>query len=87
MQLKVNQLLLNKPKGDLSKCDAKGKEVVDIDDSEDQEERVRTRRSRTRGLKRVLEQQKGQMIVDEIILAEIEKDKVGWLDRVNFHLQ
>lgn len=48
MQLKVNQLLLNKPKVDLSKDDVKGKAVVEIDDSDDQEEQVRRKRPRTR---------------------------------------
>ena len=27
------------------------------------------------------------MTVDELIVVEIEKDKVGWLDRVNFHME
>ena len=27
------------------------------------------------------------MAVDELILVEIEKHKVGWLDRVNFHME
>ena len=47
------------------------------------------RRPRKRGLKRELEQQKepsppkGQITVDELILEEIKKEKIGWLDRVN----
>ena len=27
------------------------------------------------------------MTVDELILVEIEKDKVGWIDRVNIHME
>ena len=83
MQLKVNKLLLNKPKVDFKKDDVKGKAVVEIDDSEDQEEQVITNIPRKRGLKRALEQQKEaspprtQMTVDELILVEIEKGNVG----------
>ena len=67
--------------------------MIEIDDSDDQEEQVRRKIPRTRGLKRALEQQKEasqpktQITVDELNLVEIEKDKVGWLDRVNFHLE
>ena len=38
MELKVNQLLLNKPKDYLRKYDLKGKEVVEIGGSDDHEE-------------------------------------------------
>ena len=78
MQLKVNQLLLNKPKVDLSKEDVKGKVVVEIDDSNDQEEQVIRKRPRTRRLKRALQKQRSttpprtQMTVNELISAQIE---------------
>ena len=41
MQLKVNQILLNKPKVDLIKYAIEGKAMVEIEDLDDHEEHVR----------------------------------------------
>ena len=50
MQLKVNQLILNRHKVDASKKEIKGKEIVQVNDSNQHEEKVRRKRTRTRGL-------------------------------------
>ena len=74
MQLKVNQLLLNRHKVDASKEDVKVKVVVEIDDFDEHEVNVRRKRPINRGQKRALQQQreasppKTHMIVDELIL-------------------
>lgn len=80
-------------KDDVSKEDVNGNAIVDIDESKENEEQLRRINTRTRGLKRALQQQreasppKTQMTVDELILVDIEQDREYWLDRVNGHLE
>ena len=91
--MKVNQLLLNKHKVDVSKQDVKGKAVVDIDDLDENQEKVTSEQPRTRGLQRALQQQreqsppKEQMSLDDLITAEINQNREFWFEKVNFILE
>lgn len=70
----------------------KDKQVASIEDSEKYEGHITRKRTRTMGLKKVLQKEKDQKptdkepTFDERIAKEINEDKEYWLSRVNDHL-
>ena len=69
------------------KEDIKGNIVMDAYVSDEHQEQVPRERSRTRGLKRALQQQREQMTFVDLTEAEINEDREFWLDKVNCHLE
>lgn len=91
--MKVNQTLQNKHKENLKKEDVKGKAVVQLDDSMYKEEKSTPGKPRTRGLKRAHELQKevspprSQITVNDLIVKEINANRVYWHEKVYHHLE
>lgn len=86
-QLKVKQLFLEKYEVDVGKEDVKGKEVIDAEDPDENQEQMTRKIPRTRGLKRALQQQRIQMTSVDLITAEINENREFWLEKVNYHLE
>lgn len=93
MQLKVNQMMLDKDATMSKKEDTKGKEVFQMEVSKGKGKQVASGRPRTRATKREFEKQretslpKKLIMVDDLIARNINEDRVYWIDKVNEYLE
>lgn len=93
MQLKVNEMMLDKHTIVLKKEYTKGKAVVQMKVSNGKGKLFASGRPKTRVAKRDFEQQretsppKKLVMVDDLIARNINGDRVYWLDKVNGYLE
>lgn len=93
MQLKVNQMIQDKRGVVSRKEDARAKAVAKMKVLKGKGKQSTLGRPRTRSSKIALELQsevsppKEQIMVDDLIIREINEDRVYWLDKINGHLE
>lgn len=92
-QLKTKDLILEKEKSKLLQKVGKGKEIMESSDPGASKGRGKRKRPRTRGLKKALQEEQEQILLNEDldledwIALEVNQDKEYWLNRVNEHLE
>lgn len=88
-QFKEKELILEKEKAKLLQQVGKGKEILESSEPEASKGRGKRKRPRTRGLKKALQEEHEQILLNEDldlqdrIAFEVHEDKEYWLSRVN----
>lgn len=92
-QLKAKKLIMEKEKVKLLQQVDKGKEIIESSETEGSKGKGKRKRPRTRGLKKVLQEDQEHILLNEDldledrISIEVYQDKEYWLNRVNEHLE